>query len=152
MAQRLIQAYQQAPWRIQVQRLRTFLLLILAFALVTGMYLFVSAQAAMAGLNIQDKEYEREVLLREISSLKIQLGQINSVSSMEARAIKAGFKPVAADKGMYVVVSGYYGRPLLNLAPAPGPDLLPEATLKPEYTQSLWEFLFQKFSGGVLLP
>jgi hypothetical protein len=150
MTQRLIQAYQQAPWRIQVQRLRTFLLLILAFALITGMYLFVSAQAAMAGLNIQDKEYEREVLLREIASLKIQLGQLSSMTSMEARAIKAGFKPVAADKGMYVVVSGYYGRPPLNLAPAPGPDLLPEATLKPEYTQSLWEFLFQKFSGGAL--
>ena len=74
MAQKIIQAYQQAPWRIQVQRLRTFLVLILVFTLVTGMYLYISAQAAMAGLNIQEGEYRRDVLMREIATLKIQLG------------------------------------------------------------------------------
>ncbi len=39
MSQKIIQAYHQAPWRIQVQRLRTFLVIILIFTLVTGMYL-----------------------------------------------------------------------------------------------------------------
>ncbi len=147
MAQHLIQAYQQAPWRIQVQRLRTFLLVILVTALVAGMYLYISAQAAVAGLNIQEGEDRRDVLMRDIASLNLQLGTLNSVANMEQRAIKAGFKPVPADKGMYVMVPGYYGRPLGNLAPPPGPDMLPENNLKPEYTQSLWEFMFQTVNG-----
>lgn len=141
MAQRLIQAYQQAPWRIQIQRLRTVLLLILLAALVTGVYLFISAQAAMAGLNIQDGEFYREKLQREIASLKTQLGNVNSIATMEGRAIKAGYKPAPSDKGMYVIVTGYFGKTQVNLAPPPGPDLIPETRLKPEYTTSLSEWM-----------
>lgn len=144
---KIIQAYQQAPWRIQVQRLRTFLVMILIFTLVTGMYLFISAQAATAGLNIQDGEYQREVLLREIATLKTQLGDLTSVANMEERAKKAGFKPVDSEKGMYVLVKGYTGKPPLYLAPPPGPDMLPTARLKPEYTRSLWEVLFETVNG-----
>jgi hypothetical protein len=143
MAQRLIQAYQQAPWRIQIQRLRTVLLLILVFALVTSVYLFISAQAAMAGLNIQDGEFYREKLQREIASLKTQLGNVNSIATMEERALKAGYKPAPTDKGMYVIVTGYFGKPQVNLAPPPGPDLIPENKIKPEYTTSLSEWLFR---------
>ncbi len=152
MAQRLIQAYQQAPWRIQVQRLRTLLLVILMFALVTGIYLFISAQAAMAGLNIQDGEFYREKLQREIASLKTQLGNVNSIAVMEERAIKAGFKPAPKDQGMYVIVTGYTGKPQVNLAPPPGPDLIPENKIKPEYTTSLSEWLFRMSAGMRPVP
>lgn len=148
MAQRLIQAYHQAPWRLQVQRLRTFLLVILAAILVAGMYLYISGQAAMAGLDIQDNEYERRRLLREIASLKTELGNLTSVAALEERALKAGYKPVALDKGMYVIVPGYTGRPSVSFAPPPDPNSIPEAKLKPEYTQSLWEWLFQ-VAGGI---
>jgi len=147
MAQKIIQAYNQAPWRIQVQQLGTFLLIILALGMITGFYLFISAQAAMAGLNIQDGEARREILLREIASKKVELGNLNSVENMEKRAIAAGYKPVPADTGMYVLVKGYTGQPPMNMAPPPGPDMLPDPRLKPEYTQSLWEFLFQTVNG-----
>jgi hypothetical protein len=147
MSQKIIQAYQQAPWRIQVQRLRTFLVIILVFTLVTGMYLSISAQAATTGLNIQDGEYQREVLLRELATLKVQLGDLTSISNMEQRAIKEGYKPVDPEKGMYVLVKGYTGKPPVELAPPPGPNMLPAASLKPEYTQSLWEFLFETVNG-----
>jgi hypothetical protein len=150
MAQRLIQAYHQAPWRIQIQRLRTLLLLILMFALVTSIYLFISAQAAMAGLNIQDGEFYREKLQREIASLKTQLGNVTSIAAMEDRAVKVNFKPAPGDKGMYVIVTGYFGKPQVNLAPPPGPDLIPEIKLKPEYTTSLSEWLFRVANG--LMP
>ena len=106
MAHKLIQAYQQAPWRTQVQRLRTYLLLIVVFALVTGMYLYISAQAAMAGLSTQQGEWVREGLIREIASKKMELGALTSFENMEKRATALGYKPVPADKGMYVVVSG----------------------------------------------
>jgi len=147
MAQQLIQAYQQAPWRTQVLRLRTYLLLILVFALVTGLYLSISAQAAMAGLGSQQGEWDRQSLLREVSSLKVKLGSLTSVVAMEERALKLGYKPAPVDSGMYVVVPGYSGRPIVNLAPPPGPDSLPTGTLKAEYTESLWEFLFKTING-----
>jgi hypothetical protein len=147
MAQKIIQAYQQAPWRTQVQRLRTFLLLIVAFALVTGMYLYISAQAAVAGLATQQGEWRREELIREIASKRIELGTLISVENMEKRAAALGYKTIPADKGMYVVVTGYSGRPQVNLAPPPGPDMLPQSTLKQEYTESIWEFLFKTVNG-----
>jgi hypothetical protein len=147
MAQHLIQAYQQAPWRLQVQRIRTFLLVILIGALIAGMYLYISAQAAVTGLKIQDAEDRRDVLMREISTNYVQLSALKSVANMEARAAKAGYKEASPNKGMYVMVPGYYGRPAVNLAPPPGPDMLPVDKLKPEYTQSLWELLFQTVNG-----
>ncbi len=147
MAQKMMQAYQQAPWRLQIQRLGTFLLVVIGVILIAGMYLFISAQAATAGLNIQADEFYRERLMREIASLKTQLGALNSMAAMEERAQKAGYKPAPADKGMYVTVSGYTGQPQVNLAPPPGPDMLPQAKLKPEYTQSLWEWLFTVANG-----
>lgn len=147
MSQKITQAYHQAPWRIQIQRLGTFLVIILIFTLVTGMYLSISAQAATIGLNIQDGEYNREVLLREVATLKIQLGDLTSISNMEKRAKDSGYKPVDPEKGMYVLVKGYTGRPPVILAPAPGPDMLQTAGLKPEYTQSLWDFLFTTVNG-----
>jgi hypothetical protein len=58
-----------------------------------------------------------------------------------------GYKPVPADKGMYVIVPGYSGRPQVNLAPPPGPDMLPQATLKQEYKESIWELLFKTVNG-----
>jgi hypothetical protein len=147
MAQRVMQAYQQAPWRIQVQRLRTFLLVILVFALVTGMYLYISAQAAMAGLGAQQGEFLRQDLLREVASLQVQLGSLTSVAALEKRSGDKGYKPAPPDKGMYVVVPGFSGRPVVNLAPPPGPDVLPTNPLKPEYTESLWEVLFKTVNG-----
>jgi hypothetical protein len=143
MAQRLTQAYQQAPWRSQVQSLRTFFLVMVVFALVTGMYLYISAQAAMAGLNTQQGEWRREELIREIATKKNELGTLTSVDTMEKRAIALGYKPVAANKGMYVVVPGYAGRPQVNLAPPVGSDMIRQGTLKKEYTESIWELLFK---------
>ncbi len=147
MPQKITQAYHQAPWRIQVQRLGTFLVIILVFTLVTGMYLSISAQAATIGLNIQDGEYNREILMREVATLKTQLGDLTSISNMEQRAKDAGYKPVDPEKGMYVLVKGYTGRPPVILAPPPGPDTLQTAGLKPEYTQSLWDFLYTTVNG-----
>ena len=88
-----------------------------------------------------------KILLRELATLKVQLGDLTSISNMEERAKKAGFKPVDPEKGMYVLVKGYTGRPQLVMAPPPGPDMLPTARLKPEYTRSLWEVLFETVNG-----
>ncbi len=49
----LVHAYRQAPWRIQRQWMGAFLLGVLGIAMVSSLYLDVTAQAAIAGREIQ---------------------------------------------------------------------------------------------------
>lgn len=143
MPRKMVQAYHQAPWRLQIQNMGAYLIVIVVIAVMVMLRLVIMAQAATTGLNLRDDEYTREELLRTVSSLKITLGELTAVSAMEKRAIAAGFKPLKANTGMYVLVNGYTGRPQVSLAPPPGPDLLPNRLLRPEYTNSLWELVFQ---------
>jgi len=53
MKNRLLHAYKQAPWRIQLQWIGIFLLGLVLMASITGVYLNISAQAATAGRMIQ---------------------------------------------------------------------------------------------------
>jgi cell division protein FtsL len=143
MTHKLIQAYRQTPWRVQLQRLGFIALAILMVLLVAAIYLNISAQAASAGLDFQKLEYEREDLQREIANLDATLGSISSEQSMMDRAQKMGFKPLTMDKAVYVVVPGFAGHQTVTFAPAPSSDMLADPIIKPSYTQSLWEWLFQ---------
>ena len=49
---RLVQAYRQAPWRTQRQWIFIFLLAMVALGMV-GLYLNVTARAALAGRQVQ---------------------------------------------------------------------------------------------------
>jgi hypothetical protein len=143
MATKLVQAYRQAPWRVQLQRLGYFALGIIMVLLVAALYLNISAQAATAGLDFQGLEFQRQSLQREIADLDATLAKINSEESMLARAQALGFKPISSDQVVYVVVPGFTGRSPASLAPVPDTNMLAEPIIKPSYTQSLWEFLFQ---------
>jgi hypothetical protein len=143
MTHKLIQAYRQTPWRVQLQRLGFIALGIIMILLVAAIYLNISAQAASAGLDFQKLQYEREDLQREIANLDATLGSISSEASMAARAQAMGFKPLTMDKAVYVVVPGFAGRQAITFAPAPSSDMLADPIIKPSYTQSLWEWLFQ---------
>ena len=48
-ATRIIHAYRQAPWRVQRQYVGAFLLSIIIVALISALYLDVTARAALAG-------------------------------------------------------------------------------------------------------
>jgi hypothetical protein len=50
------------------------------------------------------------------------------------------------DKAVYVVVPGYTGRQTATFAPPPTLDMYTDPILSPNYTQSLWDWLF----SGVL--
>ncbi len=143
MAPKLVQAYRQAPWRVQLQRLGYFALAIIMVLLVAALYLNISAQAATAGLDFQGLEFQRQSIQRQIADLDASLAQITSEESMLARAEALGFKPIASDQAVYVVVPGYTGRQPAALAPVPDASMLAEPIIKPSYTQSLWEFLNQ---------
>jgi len=144
MAQSLIQAYRQAPWRKQLQGLFLFLLVLVGIAMIAWVYLSISAQAATAGLEIQFLEEDRDDLARQIADLQSQLGYLTSAGEMERRAKELGFEPADPTNLDYVVIPGYTGRQTPYLAPAPVTETTTNASLiKPAYTQSLWEFLFQ---------
>jgi hypothetical protein len=48
-ATNIIHAYRQAPWRVQRQYVGAFLLMVIVVALISGLYLDVTARSALAG-------------------------------------------------------------------------------------------------------
>lgn len=139
---RLSQAYKQAPWRLATQKGVFFLILAVLFASVLWILLTVTVQAASAGLETQQLESDKERLQRSIASLRTDIAIASSASEMEARAAKLGFILADRESISYIVIPGYIGRkPVIS---APPPSLNQERVrIKPVYTQSLSEWLFQ---------
>jgi len=145
MTQNLIQAYEQAPWRVQVRRWILILLTVVAFSIVAVIYLNISAKTYDAGLKIRKAEYAIDQYEREISDLTTQLALITSSSVMEARAREMGFSWVEnIDQVVFIVVPGYKGRQLDFSSQIEQEEITSSPVLNPEYTQSLWEFLFEE--------
>lgn len=136
----MVQAYRQAPWRIQTQRGVLLLIAAILGASVLWMMVSVTIQAAAAGLQVQQYESDQEDLERQIASLRTQIGVLTSASQMEKRADALGFQAVKQEDITYMVVPGYAGRSPNIQAPPPG-STIPEPIVKPAYTQSLWEWL-----------
>ncbi len=143
MTQRLVQAYRQAPWRSQVQGIVIFLVGLAIVALVALLYRSISAQTAAAGVTIQDLEATRDDLERQIEDLKTQNAFLTSTTEMEKRARDLGFQEIDPQKIMYIVVAGYPGRQTASLAPSTNLSVSQRTLIKPVYTESLWEWLFQ---------
>ncbi|HSV86539.1 MAG TPA: hypothetical protein VLH85_08180 [Levilinea sp.] len=143
MAQNVTQAYQQTPWRKQLQRFGLFLLGLVVIGLVAGLYLYISAETVSAGVEIQKLEWEKESIQRQISNLKSEIGFLLSATEIEKRALELGFQPNTPDQIRYMVVPGYPGRQAAIMAPPPRPPAVPRVIIKPAYTQSLWEWLFE---------
>ena len=136
----LVHAYRQAPWRIQRQWLGGFLLAVLGIAMVASLYLDVTAQAAISGRQIQNLTSDIITVQQGNADLETKLAELNSSTSMEARADRLGYQPVDPKELQYIVVPGYV---------VPKPDILaltptfrPSApSIPPEYTESLIEWL-----------
>ena len=136
----LVHAYRQAPWRIQRQWMGTFLLVVLGVAMVSSLYLDVTAQAAISGREIQSLATDIIVAQQTNADLQTRLAELTSHDAMQKRAEDLGYQPVDPAALQYVVVPGYAApRPrILAVAPALRPSA---ASIPPEYTQSLIEWL-----------
>ncbi len=138
-----VQAYKQAPWRVQRQWIGTFMLAVLGLAMVAAIYLDVASQAAISGREIQDLTTEIITTQQANADLQSKLAGLTSNSVMETRAQTLGFKPVDPSEVEYMVVPGYV---------APIPEILAGASalrpsapsIPPEYTESLLDWLDQK--------
>ena len=148
MTKHLIQAYRQTPWRVQAQRLVVFAVAIVGVALIAVLYLDLAGTAANAGLEFNKLEKQKSDLTRQIEDLRAQLAVETSETKMMERAKALGFVQIAMDKVLYIVVPGYTGRvPVTTSMPAAAAPQS-EPILKPSYTQSLWEWLFQGALAG----
>jgi hypothetical protein len=137
----LVHAYRQAPWRIQRQWLGGFLLAVLGIAMVSSLYLDVTAQAAISGRAIQNLTSDIITVQHDNADLQTKVAELNATSTMEQRAKQLGYEPVDPTQVLYVVVPGYAApRPEILAVPA----LRPSApSIAPEYTESLIEWLQQ---------
>ena len=146
-ATNIIHAYKQAPWRVQRQYVGAFLLVVIVVALVSALYLDVTARSALAGREIQDLRVEITSIQRLNADLETELAALTSSATMQQRAIELGYRPVKPGELDYVFVPGYT---------APEPDILLEAVdaamptyrLPDEYTESLLEWLDTRVSFG----
>lgn len=145
MTRTMTHAYQQAPWRVQKQKIGLFLLCLVGTALVAGLYLSITAQAVTAGVQVQALESQREQTQRNIANLHTQLAYLTSAIEMEKRAQEMGFRPYSAEEPLYLVIPEYPGRQTAILAPPPSARGIPQPLILYSYTQSLWEWLFQGF-------
>lgn len=165
----ITQAYSQTPWRKQLQVIATFLLVIVFAAIVAGIYLSVTSQAATLGRQIQDMQIRMEGSQRldlladdgtsaeseidlvdvvpieelyiEIADLQGQLAINLSSATMREKAEQMGYVPSNPEDIYYVEVPGYQGRQLAQLAPPPAPEIVETTVLAPAYRESLIDWL-----------
>ena len=140
MKKRLLQAYKQSPWRVQLQWIGLFLLAVLLVATITGLYLSVSAQAAAAGRNVQWLENDIEATTSEISDLMTKLAKAQSTEKMATRAEELGFHLLDPESAIYIEVPGFDPDSAVVLAPPRSNTVINTPLIQDSYTSSLWDW------------
>ncbi|NPV76570.1 MAG: hypothetical protein HPY59_09385 [Anaerolineae bacterium] len=150
MNQRLMQAYRQAPWRTQIQRIAVLLLVLIAIGIIAGLYLSVSAQAATAAIQIRQFEATRDALKETNSNLEAELALITTSENMAKRAQEMGYQPLDPQTVQYLVIPEYPGRQPAMIAPPPSVPHPVKPLIRASYTQSLWDWVLENMArvGG----
>jgi cell division protein FtsL len=146
---RLVQAYRQAPWRTQRQWIVLFLLAMVSLGMVAGLYLNVTARAALAGREVQGLEASITANERINDDLETQIASALSTDTMSRRAAAMGFVPVTTEELEFLPVSGYLPPAPASLV-APSDQAPSQAGTNSQYTQSLLDWLNQKISAASL--
>ena len=102
------QAYKEAPWRTQRKWIALFLIAVISIGLVAGIYLNVSAGAALAGRAIQSMERDIARAQQANADLETKLATQLSTEVMAERAMDMGFEETPMESIEYVVVPGYF--------------------------------------------
>lgn len=141
-----IQAYQQAPWRRQMQVIGFIAAGLVVLSLVAAVYLNITARAATAGRLVQSLQREVADQEQKIEDLETTLAFITSVETMQQRATDLGFEPLSPNAITYLSVPEYLGRPTgAQLAPKAGSRFGAAARLPAAYTESLFDWFASLF-------
>lgn len=136
-----IQAYKQTPWRKQVQLIGLFSAVITILVTGAGIYLYVTANTATLGREIQDMQIVKEDLQKKIEDQQSKLASLKSARALQGRAIDLGYQQVNPDTSFYLVVPGYGGRQPAELAPPARQGAVVKQGLRPEYTITLFDWM-----------
>lgn len=136
------QAYRQKPWRIQTQWISLTLLVVVLGVLFVAMNLTITTKSAHAGVQVRILESEREKLDRSISGNMTYLAQLSSAATMHKRAQEMGYEPATRDNIEYLYLSEYVGKDSEPVAIPPGRSAALPNPIRPIYTQSLWDWVF----------
>lgn len=142
---RVKQAYKQAPWRSQLRSIGFYLLPVFAIAMVTIIYLNISAQAATAGLKIRNLREEEEIIQRSIANQRTQFAWLTSFEIMQRRAESLGYVLMDPNAATYMIMPGYQGRETILMAPLPGEGTIVPTAADPRFQQSLWDWFLSTF-------
>ncbi len=145
MKKRILQAYRQAPWRVQLQWIGLFMLGLLLTASIAGVYLSISAQAAAAGRQIQFLEEDMDEINNEIAELTADLASIRSTEKMQNRAKELGFSMMDPAQAIYLEIPGFDPTADLVLAPPRISPVSEKPVLRSSYQSSLWDWLVGQF-------
>jgi cell division protein FtsB len=138
--------HQEMPIRFQREWLAAFLVGVILLGLVAGLYLNVSARAAITGREIQSLEAEIAANKRDNADLQTHIAILLSNQSLSQRARALGFEPVKRDDVEYIVVPGYFPPQGINFVqPTIETDLL---ATKPEYSESLFDWLGRQIQAA----
>ena len=146
-------AYRLAPWRKQMKRILGILMATFAVACITLVYLSISEKMTDAKLRIQLLQEERAAYSREIADLTTEEGIRAAYKMMQDRAEKAGCTDIDFydnSQYEYVVVDGYTGTGI-NTVEEPAEIPLTEVVslIRPEYKESLQEWLYKRIATGI---
>jgi hypothetical protein len=146
MAQKMVNAYKQAPWRSHIQRLGIYLTILVGLILVAGFYLYVTEKAAASGVAIQNLEWEKGRIEREIATMNTNIAYLTSNKIMTQRAEELGFRSSSPSISLYMPVDGYQARDINELPVNASAAGLPTNILQPMYTQSIWDMVTTNIS------
>ena len=143
MKKRLIQAYKQAPWRVQLQWLGMFLVCVVIVSAIIGVYLSINSQAAAAGREVQSLEIQIGEMNDEIAELTAELASTKATEKYKARAESLGFKLLNPAEAVYMEIPGFDPNHELVLAP-PRTNLITNTPIvQSAYRSSLWDWFVE---------
>src|SRR5437870_1667862 len=102
-----IRAFKQAPWRTQTQAVAAWSMILLAMAVIGGLYLAVASRAGTAGRDLQRWEARKTELIQANDELRAKLAELRSVTRMANRARELGFLPAQPGQIEYLAVTSY---------------------------------------------
>ena len=136
---RMMTVARETGKRFQRQWLLLFFSGLLALAMVAGLYLNVTAGAAIAGREIQNIEAEITINERANADLETRIAMLLSNQVLEERAHALGFEPVDRASLEYVTVAGYFpAQAITMVAPVAQTDILLNS---PEFNETLFDWI-----------
>jgi cell division protein FtsL len=142
---KILQAYPQAPWRVQVQILVVVLLLVISIAVVGTFLLSVTARTSTIGREIQEMQVTISAMEIENAALQTDLAYLTSYEVMQKRAARLGYDLNTMEMTDFLAVDGYAGRQIPRLAESSRiitPVVVNE--MPGEYTESVFNWLSRK--------